>query len=419
MNSDDEMALLGMLFLLDEKRRRRRMCARRIFRRRSELSEMVLVNEMRLYDEESHVAYFRMTRATFDALMSKVGPRIAHAATHTNPISVVQRLAVTLRLLATGDSQQTVGFSFRMAKSTVHQIVKETCDALIEALRDLIPEPCEASWKRIAEKFESRWNFPHCIGAIDGKHVRIKRPSNSGSLFFNYKKYFSIILLAAVDADYCFTIVDIGAAGRQSDSGVFSSSDFGRAMETGELHVPSPDEVTDLGTVPYFFVGDEAFPLKGNLQKPFPRASLTFEKKVYNYRLSRARRVSENAFGILSARWRIYHQALLVNVDLAKKYVYATILLHNFLKVQDSNTPPVFRYIPEGMLDFENSEGEVSGGQWRQSNVNIESVRQVGGRNYTPYAAEIRSRFCDFFSNAGALPWQSRIVNRGSLYTNE
>ena len=57
-------------------------------------------------------------------------------------------------------------------------------------------------------------DFPHCAGALDGKHVVIQAPTKSGSLFFNYKKSFSIVLLALCDASYQFTAVDIGKASR-------------------------------------------------------------------------------------------------------------------------------------------------------------------------------------------------------------
>ena len=106
-----------------------------------------------------------------------------------------------------------------MAFSTVSDAVYDVCDALWESLNDsLLPFPTEKSWIEGARRFEERWNFPHCIGAIDGKHVTIEAPPNSGSLYFNYKKSFSIVLLAVVDADYLFTAVDIGSYGSSSDS---------------------------------------------------------------------------------------------------------------------------------------------------------------------------------------------------------
>jgi hypothetical protein len=66
----------------------------------------------------------------------------------------------------------------------------------------------EEEWKEVSNEFLIRWNFPHCIGAMDGKHVAIKCPANSGSNFYNYKNFFSIVLFAIVDADYKFLYVD-------------------------------------------------------------------------------------------------------------------------------------------------------------------------------------------------------------------
>lgn len=101
-----------------------------------------------------------------------------------------------------------------------------------------ISEPTQEKWLEISQRFHERWNFPHVLGAIDGKHVRIRCPNNSGSLFFNYKHYFSIVLLAIVDADYKFLCVDIGSYGREGDSGIFQKSVFGQRIRNNSFNIP-------------------------------------------------------------------------------------------------------------------------------------------------------------------------------------
>jgi hypothetical protein len=68
-------------------------------------------------------------------------------------------------------------------------------------LSECIPTPAEAEWENIPTKFLNLWGFPNCIGALDGKHVQIVAPNNSGSNYFNYKQTFSVVLLALVDAN--------------------------------------------------------------------------------------------------------------------------------------------------------------------------------------------------------------------------
>ncbi|KAJ8928118.1 hypothetical protein NQ314_019344 [Rhamnusium bicolor] len=87
----------------------------------------------------------------------------------------------------------------------------------------LLPPPSETDIKEKAEEFRNL-NFPNAIAAIDGKHVRIVCPEKGGSLFFNYKSYFSIVLLALVDANYKFINVDIGSYGKEGDAGIFAKS---------------------------------------------------------------------------------------------------------------------------------------------------------------------------------------------------
>ncbi|GFO43264.1 hypothetical protein PoB_006976900 [Plakobranchus ocellatus] len=137
-------------------------------------------------------------------------------------------------------------------------------------------------WLQIAVDFGTRFDFPHCLGAIDGKHVRlidgkhvrIKKPNNSGSKFYNYKGFFSIVLLAVTDASGKFVIVDVGSCGGNCDCGVFSRSAFGKRLFENKLQLP--DEAVIPGTnrtVPYVFVADDAFPLRENIMKAFSTSS--------------------------------------------------------------------------------------------------------------------------------------------------
>lgn len=118
---------------------------------------------------------------------------------------------------------------------------------------------------RRSRGFKQRWNFPNCLGALDGKHVVIQAPARSGFQFFNYKGTYSIVLLALVDASYRFRVVDVGAFGRSSDGGILAVSLFGQALREGTLDLPEDAPLPgadDLGPMPHVFVADEAFPLK-------------------------------------------------------------------------------------------------------------------------------------------------------------
>ena len=135
-----------------------------------------------------------------------------------------------------------------------------------------MPQDAE-DWKIIAANFYEKWLFPHCIGALDGKHVVMKSPWNSGSMYYNYKGTFSTVLLALVDSNYKFIAIDIGAYGRNSDGGIFANSNLGQAMANNTLNLPedaSLPEAEQLGALPYVVVADEAFPLKRNILRPFP-----------------------------------------------------------------------------------------------------------------------------------------------------
>ena len=117
--------------------------------------------------------------------------------------------------------------------------------------------------------------------------------------------------MALVDADYKFRYIDVGCNGRISDGGVFRNCSLNKYLETDKLNLPKPRALPGRDTeVPFVIVADEAFQLRENLMKPYPARALNDETRIYNYRLSRARRIVENAFGILSSRFGIFQKPI-------------------------------------------------------------------------------------------------------------
>jgi len=123
-----------------------------------------------------------------------------------------------------------------------------------------MPSSTEEIFQEIAKDFSIRWNFPNYFGTIDGKHIRIKCPPNSGSHYFKYKHCHSIVLQAVVDANLKFVTVDVGAYGKQSDGGVFRYSALYQSLETRSMKLPEDTVLPNSEiTLLHIFVGDEAY----------------------------------------------------------------------------------------------------------------------------------------------------------------
>lgn len=276
-----------------------------------------------------------------------------------------------------------------MGRKTIRNIVKDTCEALWNRLvSDYMKQPTEEDWIKIEQKFKTKANFPHCLGAIDGKHIRIVKPSLSGSNFFNYKHFFSMVLMAVADAEYCFSYINVGSYGRFNDSNVLKSTIFGQQLYLGNLNIPKLRSLSSnsVAPCPFVFVADEAFALSTNILRPFPKKSLTEEKKIFNYRLSRARRYVECAFGIMSNKWRILHRALDVDIEFADCIVKACCILHNFVRRRDG-------------YNFEES-----------LTCDMESIPAQGLRA-TTHGVKVRDTFMNYFcSDEGSVPWQNKYA---------
>ncbi|XP_077279076.1 uncharacterized protein LOC143906704 [Temnothorax americanus] len=190
--------------------------------------------------------------------------------------------------------------------------------------------PSQENWLYVEKKFAQRWNFPHCVGALDGKHVVIMAPAKS--------------------------------QGRHSDGGVFKNSEMGRRFSAGLMNLPSPNIIDPAHSyaLPYVIVGNEAFQLNTFTMRPYPGRNISPEKRVFNYRLSRARRVVENAFGIMTARWRIYHKPMNTSLATTESIVQATVCLHNFMMTRDC-------YCNNNFADHMDCHGIIANGAWREN----------------------------------------------------
>lgn len=243
--------------------------------------------------------------------------------------------------------------------------------------------PTEEMWNLTSEEFYNLWQFPNCIGSIDGKHVTIVCPPNSGSNYFCYLKKFSVVLMAIVGPQYNFLCIDVGGFGKNSDGGIFENSVMGRRFNNGTMNVPRPKILPRTNDVtPHVLIGDEAFRLQAHVMKPFNQrvSRVDRRKEKYNKRLCRARRVVENAFGILAQKWRIYFKPMHLKVTTAKKVIKATCVLHNYLRSKICSTPYLQNmYFPTQQNNAMNNE-----------NQNLETL-QVSGDS-------VRTQFVNFFN---------------------
>nr|CAI5830212.1 unnamed protein product [Callosobruchus analis] len=292
----------------------------------------------------------------FEILLNKVGELIQKKdTTFRCSISAKERLAVTFRFLASRDSYQSLSYLFKISPQIISTIIPEVCDALIVALSE---------------------------------HLKM-------------------ILMALCDANCCITYVNIGSPGRMSDEGIFQNCKLSEYMENGNINFP-PDNVlpSTQKKQPHVIVADNAFPLKNNLMVPYPGLhDKGSEKRIFNYRLSRARRLIENVFGIMAAVFRILKMPMMLCQDKANKIIKTCVLLHNFLRRSATSRTS---YSPQGTFDDEQN-GKFIPGSWRSDNEGLVSLKPLHSvpRRSQLEAETVRQAFSHYFLNTDKVSWQN------------
>lgn len=215
--------------------------------------------------------------------------------------------------------------------------------------------------------------------------------------------------MAIVDANYNFIFADVGCQGRISDGGVFRNTTFYHKLQKGELNLPNDQSLPGRQqNMPFVFVADDAFPLLRHIMKPYPGTNARgSEKRIYNYRLSRARRIVENAFGILSAVFRVLRKPLLLQPDKASLIIMTCVYLHNYLMKRKASRK---LYNSPGMMD-RIEDSVVTPGHWRNAD-GLSSFLPLAntGRRHTEQCEKIRQEFSHYFNFTDILPWQHNIA---------
>lgn len=220
--------------------------------------------------------------------------------------------------------------------------------------------------------------------------------------------------MATADANYRFTSIDVGAKGAEGDANVFSRSELGIMIkeDSSLLNLP-PDSFIGNSFLPFYFIGDDAFPLMKRMLKPFSpnrrHAPLTPEETIFNYRLSRARRCVENAFGILVAKWGCIGNTFNCHPNSVKLIVAACCSIHNFLiRIKRDS------YIPRQFRDILDEDGEYVNGIWRAQtgNQSLPSISfQARGRSFE-VGSQMREILKDFVNSAeGSIEFQRRAAH--------
>lgn len=175
-----------------------------------------------------------------------------------------------------------------MGKSTVWRYFKQFVHAShLQLVPDQIKWPTHDDFKKIANEYELRWNYPMAIGSLDGSHIKIQVPKEEKSAYINYNNSYSMTLMAICDANYEFYSCFCGMSGRNHDSRVFKTSNAFKALTAAD-GIPESTRVINDVMIPFHILADSAFAQSSHLITPYPhRDASTGMERTFNKRHSR------------------------------------------------------------------------------------------------------------------------------------
>ena len=287
------------------------------------------------YSEQRFKKTFRVSRETFSFILARIRHALERDTVNEEPISPACRLAICFYRLARGDYYYTIAEMTGLGVSSVCTICSEVTRAIVEnmwedCVNKHLPKTPEEFKTKIVD-MEELWQFPYCWSAVDGCHIPIKCPPGgleSCKEYHNFKNFYSIVMMALVDSKCRFIWGTCGFPGNSHDAIIFQSTQLWSDIKEGNF---IPEIAANLNgvLVPPLVVGDSAFPFQPWLMKPYGNAVLTPEQRYFNYRLSRARMVTEECYGQLKGRWRILLRKCEGSKEEVRVATLACMVLHN------------------------------------------------------------------------------------------
>ena len=270
----------------------------------------------------------RISKSTFKTLCGRLRGHFQQQDTHFRKcIPLAKRVAMCIYALSSSAELRMVANLFGVGKSTLCKALHEFCNEInLTVMPELIVYPTSPHTIQVLiDGFMSDWQFPQAFGALDGCHIKVCPPKEYVVDYFCYKQFYSTVLLAMCDSAYRFIYINVGSPGRNNDARVFHSSSLPLLMSDNTVLNQLTHEIEGV-EIPPVILADSAFPLLPNLMKPFPDGPTTTDQEwQFNYHLSRARRVIDNSFGRLKARFRVLRKPM--SRPLYKPAVHFTIFM--------------------------------------------------------------------------------------------
>ncbi|XP_030042759.1 protein ANTAGONIST OF LIKE HETEROCHROMATIN PROTEIN 1 [Microcaecilia unicolor] len=286
---------------------------------------------------------FRMGKATFYYLCSRLRlPDQRQGTIMRRAIAVEVRLAMTFWRLGSCCEYRTIERLFGVSRSTICKVIREVCEAVVSILTPTyVRAPDGPALQDALSQFEERYGLPQVAGVVSALHVPIRAPNETTNSYFNAKGWYSVILQAVVDHQFCFWDLNVGCPGKISHARVLANSELYDRASRGVLFPAASKNIAGVD-VPIYLLGDSAYPLLPWLMTPFLGVPgvLTSEQHSFNERLATARLLAEVAFTRLKGRWRCLMKHNDMDVAFLPTLIAACCTLHNICELHGDQFNP-------------------------------------------------------------------------------
>ncbi|CAN0403282.1 unnamed protein product [Ascophyllum nodosum] len=279
---------------------------------------------------------FRMMRPTFKELVEELyGTTAPRAPENGNGriFNPCERVAMVLFRLGQGATIRATAALFEISDGYVTKYTPEVVQAVKKTMQlKYVAWPTPSEQDYISKAFQKRTGMKNVVGAIDGSHIPIPAPSEAAQgSYYNYKGFFSVVLVAIVDNDGLFRWICAGAPGSCGDGEIFKWSRWYKKLIADQSKPASSRRLITKGRV---ILGDSAFANCEWLLCPYD-APATRHQRFYNYKHSGTRFVVEHAFGRLKWKFMAMKNRMFFYLDSVPDVIVCCVALYNSILLHE------------------------------------------------------------------------------------